>query len=58
MKVDTRDLDRLSSGLESGASRGLDEISQLLETDMRLFAPIRTGALKASIETDTMASTS
>lgn len=44
--------DKLSKAIENGASRGIDEVTSLLESDMRMYAPIRTGALKASIETD------
>ena len=46
------DAKRMNSAIETGASRGIDEIAMLLEDDMRMYAPIKTGALKRSIETD------
>ena len=46
------DAKKMNSAIEAGSSRGIDEVALLLESDMRMYAPIKTGALKASIETD------
>ena len=47
-----RDINEISKAIEDGASRGIDMVMDILESDMRMNAPIRTGRLKASIETD------